>query len=65
MGPEFVVGFATGQKVEARRSREEWEVAGYCDWTMRHGFYANMVDPLICNKCLVADSSGRIHCDSS
>ena len=42
MGPEFVVGFATGQKVEARRSRKDWRAAGYPHWTMRHGFYANM-----------------------
>ena len=42
MGPEFVVGFATGQKVEARRSVEMWKRSGYNGWTMRHGFYANM-----------------------
>ena len=42
MGPEFVVGFATGQKVEARRSVEQWKRSGYTGWTMRHGFYANM-----------------------
>ncbi|KAK0508905.1 hypothetical protein JMJ35_008276 [Cladonia borealis] len=42
MGPEFVVAFATGQKVEARRSVEQWKRSGYTGWTMRHGFYANM-----------------------
>jgi len=42
MGPEFIVAFATGQKVEARRSVEMWKGSGYNDWTMRHGFYANM-----------------------
>ena len=42
MAPEFIVGFATGQKVEARRSVEMWRNAGYEGWTMRHGFYANM-----------------------
>ena len=42
MGPEFVVAFATGQKVEARRSVEMWKRSGYNGWTMRHGFYANM-----------------------
>ncbi|MCJ1457067.1 hypothetical protein MMC28_007433 [Mycoblastus sanguinarius] len=42
MAPEFVVGFATGQKVEARRSIEMWRNSGYYGWTMRHGFYANM-----------------------
>lgn len=42
MAPEFIVAFATGQKVEARRSIEMWKRSGYNDWTMRHGFYANM-----------------------
>ena len=42
MAPEFIVGFATGQKVEARRSVERWKGSGFNDWTMRHGFYANM-----------------------
>lgn len=42
MGPEFVVAFATGQKVEARRSVDQWRTAGYTEWTLRHGFYANM-----------------------
>ena len=42
MAPEFLVAFATGQKVEARRSVEMWKGSGFNDWTMRHGFYANM-----------------------
>ena len=42
MAPEFVVAFATGQKVEAKRSIEMWKRSGYDKWTMRHGFYANM-----------------------
>lgn len=42
MAPEFVVAFATGQKVEAARSIEMWKRSGYHGWTMRHGFYANM-----------------------
>ena len=42
MAPEFIVAFATGQKVEARRSIEMWKRSGYHGWTMRHGFYANM-----------------------
>lgn len=42
MAPEFVVAFATGQKVEAQRSVDMWKQAGYPGWTMRHGFYANM-----------------------
>ena len=42
MAPEFIVGFATGQKVEAKRSVEQWKNSGYDKWTVRHGFYANM-----------------------
>ena len=42
MGPELIVGFATGQKVEALKSIELWKNSGYHEWTMRHGFYANM-----------------------
>lgn len=42
MGPELIVGFATGQKVEALRSVEMWKRSGFEGWTIRHGFYANM-----------------------
>ena len=42
MAPEFVLGFATGQKVEAARSVQAFRAAGYSKWTKRHGFYANM-----------------------
>ena len=42
MAPEFIVAFATGQKVEAARSVEMWKRSGFNKWTMRHGFYANM-----------------------
>jgi hypothetical protein len=42
MGPEFVLGFASGQKVEAQRSVAEFKRNGYPNWTVRHGFYANM-----------------------
>lgn len=42
MAPELVVGFAAGQKVEARRSVELWKSSGFPQWTIRHGFYANM-----------------------
>lgn len=48
MAPEFVIGFATGQKVEAKRSVLKFEAfkASKSDehpvWTIRHGFYANM-----------------------
>lgn len=42
MAPEFVLGFATGQKVEAKRSVVSFHEKGYKKWTLRHGFYANM-----------------------
>ncbi|KAL8834439.1 MAG: hypothetical protein Q9170_003735 [Blastenia crenularia] len=46
MAPEFVLAFATGQKVEANRSVEEFKdldlPAGSEKWSVRHGFYANM-----------------------
>lgn len=42
MAPEFVLAFATGQKVEARRSVQKFREAGFSKWTHRHGFYANM-----------------------
>lgn len=42
MAPEFVLGFATGQKVEAGRSVQRFKKAGFPEWTLRHGFYANM-----------------------
>ncbi len=45
MAPEFVIGFATGQKVEALRSVHKFKAFKSIDhpvWTIRHGFYANM-----------------------
>ncbi|KAL8636860.1 MAG: hypothetical protein Q9228_005800 [Teloschistes exilis] len=46
MAPEFVLAFATGQKVEARRSVElfkDLDLPAHCPkWTIRHAFYANM-----------------------
>ncbi|MCJ1429463.1 hypothetical protein MMC29_007377 [Sticta canariensis] len=42
MAPEFVIGFAAGQKVEAKKSVERFRDCDYMDWTIRHGFYANM-----------------------
>ncbi|KAI4191756.1 MAG: hypothetical protein LQ348_003435 [Seirophora lacunosa] len=47
MAPEFVLAFATGQKVEATRSVEDFKPLalpgqGRPKWTIRHGFYANM-----------------------
>lgn len=42
VGPELVLAFATGQKVEAQRSVCKFKAAGFKGWTKRHGFYANM-----------------------
>ena len=42
MAPEFVLAFATGQRVEAKRSVQAFKVLGYPKWTIRHAFYANM-----------------------
>ena len=42
MAPEFVLIFATGQKVDARKSVQQFKEIGYDQWTIRHGFYANM-----------------------
>ena len=42
MGPEFVLAFATGQRVEAKRSVQKFKDLGYPNWTIRHAFYANM-----------------------
>ncbi len=42
MGPEFVLAFATGQRVEAKRSVQAFKEMGYPTWTIRHAFYANM-----------------------
>ena len=42
MAPEFVLAFATGQRVEAKRSVQAFKDMGYTKWTIRHAFYANM-----------------------
>lgn len=42
IGPELVLGFATGQRVDARRSVEEYKKENFPSWTNRHAFYANM-----------------------
>ena len=42
IAPELVVGLATGQKIEARRSVSLWKDSGYDKWTIHHGFYAMM-----------------------
>ena len=42
LAPEFILGLATGQKIEARRSISLWNLSGYTHWTIYHGFYATM-----------------------
>ena len=42
VAPEVIVGFAAGQRAEARRSVEAFRRAGFPFWTTRHAFYANM-----------------------
>lgn len=42
MAPEFVLVFATGQKVDARNSVQFFKDIGHPEWSLRHGFYANM-----------------------
>ncbi len=48
--PEILMILATGQRREARRSVKLWRDSGYEDWTMRHGFYANMGGFLLRSK---------------
>ena len=42
IGPEFVLALATGQRRQAKRSVLNFKALGYPQWTIRHGFYANM-----------------------
>ncbi|KAJ4520088.1 hypothetical protein HRR75_001951 [Exophiala dermatitidis] len=42
LGPEFIFLLAFGQYVSARVSRKAFHEIGYTDWTVRHGFYADM-----------------------
>lgn len=42
VAPEFILGLATGQKVEARRSISWWKDSEFHQWTIYHGFYATM-----------------------
>jgi hypothetical protein len=42
VGPEFVLYFAVGQRFEAKESVKAFRQLGYPQWTLRHGFYANM-----------------------
>ena len=40
--PEFVVGFAAGQRANAKRGLDTMREMGHSEWTLRHSFYANM-----------------------
>jgi hypothetical protein len=42
VGPEFVLYFAVGQRYEAKESVIAFKQLGYPQWTLSHGFYANM-----------------------
>ena len=42
VAPELILGLATAQKVEARRSINLWKDSGNYRWTIYHGFYATM-----------------------
>ena len=42
VAPEGVLIFAAGQKVDAKRSVAMFKKIGCHQWTVRHGFYANM-----------------------
>lgn len=42
LGPELVLGFATGQRAEAKRSVKMLHDLGHTKWTVRHAFFANM-----------------------
>jgi hypothetical protein len=41
-GPEFVLTYASGQWGTARESVKAFRASGYPQWTMRHGFFADM-----------------------
>lgn len=42
IGPEFVLTYASGQWGTAKESVQLFHEAGYAQWTMRHGFFADM-----------------------
>jgi hypothetical protein len=41
-GPEFVLTYASGQWGTAQDSVEAFRASGYPQWTLRHGFFADM-----------------------
>ncbi|KAF3910815.1 hypothetical protein ABW20_dc0103897 [Dactylellina cionopaga] len=41
-GPEFVLTYASGQYGTAYASKRSFHRAGYTDWSLRHGFFADM-----------------------
>ena len=42
VGPEFVLTVAIGQRAVAQRSVKRFKGLGYPQWTIRHGFFADM-----------------------
>ncbi|CAF3509663.1 unnamed protein product [Fusarium graminearum] len=42
LGPEFIIVLAIGQKSSARRSVVKFHEEGYEQWTITHGFFADM-----------------------
>ncbi|CAN9230008.1 unnamed protein product [Alternaria alternata] len=42
VGPEIVLAVAIGQYASARRSKKRFHRLGYKNWTIRHGFFADM-----------------------
>ncbi|OAL54202.1 hypothetical protein IQ07DRAFT_584782 [Pyrenochaeta sp. DS3sAY3a] len=42
VGPEIVLAVAIGQFASARRSKKRFHKLGHMNWTIRHGFFADM-----------------------